>query len=91
MLYFKIKQLNSFLKILREVGVSMAKVKYEIALFLKDKGADLTKKDNAGKTTSTYIEESECKSLKKPSWFRGGKKTKSTRRRRSKTKATRKR
>ena len=65
--------------------------KCEIALFLKDKGADLTKKDNAGKTTSTYIEESECKSLKKPSWFRGGKKTKSTRRRRSKTKATRKR
>jgi Ankyrin repeats (3 copies) len=63
----------------------------EIALFLKEKGADLKKTDNDKKTTDTYVKESTCTSLKKPSWFGGRRKTKSTRRRRSKTKATRKR
>jgi len=63
----------------------------DIALFLKENGADLTKTDNDKKTTKAYINESNCTSLKNSSWFRGGRKTKSTRRRRSKTKATRKR
>jgi ankyrin repeat protein len=63
----------------------------DIALFLKEKGADLTKKDNEDKTTDAYAKESDCTSLKKTSLFGGRRKTKSTRRRRSKTKATRKR
>ena len=54
-------------------------------------------KDKDDKTTLAYATDSQCNFLqtinnKTPqSWFRGGKKTKSTRRRRSKTKATRKR
>jgi hypothetical protein len=59
----------------------------DIALFLKKKGADLTK-------ARKYATDSDCnflKSIPPFSLFRGGRKTKSTRRRRSKTKATRKR
>jgi len=59
----------------------------DIALFLKENGADLTK-------ARKYATDSDCNFLKSiPSFslFRGGRKTKSTRRRRSKTKATRKR
>lgn len=69
----------------------------DIALFLENKGADLTMKNKDGKTTLAYATDSQCNFLQtinnktSRSWFGGGKKTKSTRRRRSKTKATRKR